>query len=140
MTDPEVFWWLSRPLDEEGAWRWLEHEMSVVEAGGDGTYAVVLAGENVVIGGIALKRRELDSGVEFELGYHLGRRWWGRGYATEAGRAMLDEARARGLTRVAAFIHPDNWRSQKVAERLGMRLERQIEWAGLPHDLWSRLL
>jgi RimJ/RimL family protein N-acetyltransferase len=97
----------------------------------------VLAAEQRVIGGVALKPRTLDTGVEVELGYHLGRAWWGSGYATEAALAMLDEARERGLTRVAAFIHPDNVRSSAVALRLGMHVERRFQWAGLPHDLWA---
>jgi RimJ/RimL family protein N-acetyltransferase len=136
VTDPAVFWWLPRPLDDEGARRWLETEIREVEEQGTGTYAVVLRADGRLIGGVALKPRHLDTGVEVELGYHLGRPWWGRGYATEAARAMLAEARGRGLARVVAFIYPGNLPSQAVADRLGMRVERRIQWAGLPHDVW----
>ena len=57
-----------------------------------------------VVGGCGLVRRELPEGVEIELGYHLRSDLWGRGLATEAARACLDEARERGLDRVIAFI------------------------------------
>jgi [ribosomal protein S5]-alanine N-acetyltransferase len=137
ITHPEVFWWLPQRLDDEGAQRWLETEIREVEEQGTGTYAVVLRADQKVIGGVALKPRHLDTGCEVEIGYHLGRRWWGRGYATEAARAMLAEARSRGLVRVTAFIYPDNVASRAVAERLGMRVERRIQWAGLPHDVWA---
>lgn len=113
------------------------HEVRTV---GTGLYAVVLTATGQVIGGVALKRRVIDEDHEFELGYHLGGWWWGRGYATEAARAMLAEARARGLTRIVALIHPENLRSRAVAVRLEMTLERRIEWAGLPHDLWALAL
>ena len=113
------------------------HEVRTV---GTGLYAVVLTATGQVIGGVSLKRRVIDEDHEFELGYHLGGSWWGRGYATEAARAMLAEARARGLTRIVALIHPGNLRSRDVAVRLEMTLERRIEWAGLPHDLWALVL
>jgi RimJ/RimL family protein N-acetyltransferase len=53
---------------------------------------------------------------------------WGNGYATEVGRAALDLAAkvAPGIP-VAALIRPDNTPSLRVAERLGLRLEREVE-------------
>ena len=50
---------------------------------------------------------------------------------------MLDEAYARGLRRVVAFIMNSNQPSLAVARRLGMSYERDIEWAGQPHQLWA---
>ena len=136
-ADPRVFWWLPEPLDHEEARLWLEREIREVRDVGTGLYAVVLTATGRVIGGVSLKRRAIDGGHVFELGYHLGSSWWGRGYATEAARAMVAEARARGLTRIVALIDPDNLRSRAVAVRLEMSLERRIEWDGLPHDLWA---
>jgi RimJ/RimL family protein N-acetyltransferase len=55
-----------------------------------------------------------------ELGWVLGREHWGRGYATEAARAVRDWARrALGIERLISLIAADNVRSQRVAERLG---------------------
>ena len=53
---------------------------------------------------------------------------------------MVMEARARGLTRLIALIHPDNLHSRAVAVRLEMSLERRIEWDGQSHDLWALAL
>ena len=75
-----------------------------------------------VIGGISLLvSPEHDTG---ELGYLLGRRWWGQGLATEAARAIIDWGFRRfRLHKVYARAHVDNERSWRVMERLGMTRE-----------------
>ncbi len=61
-------------------------------------------------------------GPEIELGYRLARRFWGRGYATEAARAVLAHAFDRlALERVVAVTLPGNLASQRVLEKIGMR-------------------
>ena len=58
---------------------------------------------------------------EIELGYRLGRRWWRRGYATEAASACLRFAFGElGLERVVAVTDPDNVASQRVLAKIGM--------------------
>ena len=66
---------------------------------------------------------------ELEVGWTLARGAWGRGYATEAGRAAVEWARSSlGLTRIASCIVPANDRSIAVAERLGMTFDRMDEF------------
>ncbi|KTT75738.1 GNAT family N-acetyltransferase [Sphingomonas endophytica] len=73
--------------------------------------------EHRLIGGIGLHRA--DNG-DHELGYWLTPDTWGRGYATEAGRAVIDIARhALPLTRVTAYHHADNPASGHVLRKLG---------------------
>ena len=75
-----------------------------------------------VIGGISLHvNREHETA---ELGYLLGKRWWGRGLATEAARAVVDWGfRSLKLHKVYARAHVDNKPSWRVMERLGMTRE-----------------
>ncbi len=71
---------------------------------------------------------------EGELGYRLARAYWGRGLATEAARAVCDAGFTQfGLTRILAAIDPANAASLKVAEKLGMRYEREIMFDGYDH-------
>lgn len=54
-----------------------------------------------------------------ELGYSLGRAYWGNGYATEAVRAMLDHAGPLGLRQLDAYSFVDNPASARVLEKAG---------------------
>ena len=54
------------------------------------------------------------------LAYVLGSRFWGRGIATRAVRAMIDELRARhGVKDCIAIIKSRNARSSRLLQRLG---------------------
>jgi RimJ/RimL family protein N-acetyltransferase len=72
-----------------------------------------------LVGTIGIGRRP-DG--EREFGYFIARRFWGRGYATEAGRAVLDFARdSLRLPRLNAGYFLDNPASGRVLEKLGFR-------------------
>jgi RimJ/RimL family protein N-acetyltransferase len=59
-----------------------------------------------------------------ELGYWIGRPFWGRGYATEAARAMLDFGfGSMGLNRIFAHHMRDNPASGRVLANIGMTRE-----------------
>jgi RimJ/RimL family protein N-acetyltransferase len=61
-----------------------------------------------------------------EIGWRLGRAYWGSGYATEGARAALRFGFVeRGLERVVSIRHVDNVRSARVMEKLGLRFERR---------------
>jgi RimJ/RimL family protein N-acetyltransferase len=62
-----------------------------------------------------------------EVGWRFARGAWGHGYATEGARAALGHAFGPlGLASVISIIEPDNLRSLRVAERLGMRRRRDL--------------
>ncbi|WFB11636.1 GNAT family N-acetyltransferase [Streptomyces sp. LX-29] len=58
---------------------------------------------------------------EIEIGWRLGRAFWGLGYATLAAEATLERVRAAGVDRVVAMVDARNERSLAVTRRLGMR-------------------
>jgi len=72
---------------------------------------------------------------ERELGYTFDAIYWGHGYATEAAQCVFEYARnVRKLGRVLSVIHGENVRSQRVAQRCGLRRE------GGPVDVLGRQL
>lgn len=71
-----------------------------------------------LIGGMGLSAWQDEPN---ELGYWLTPDAWGRGFATEAGRALLQAARARGIRRVTAGHFIDNPASGQVLRKLGFR-------------------
>jgi RimJ/RimL family protein N-acetyltransferase len=63
-------------------------------------------------------------GPEIELAYHVVPSRWGRGYATEAGAALLEAAwRETDLDHVVAIAFPENRASTRVMKKLGMTYE-----------------
>jgi RimJ/RimL family protein N-acetyltransferase len=75
---------------------------------------------------------------EVEIGWMLTPSAWGRGYATEAGRAIRDEAFERlKLESIVAVHHPDNAASGRVMEKLDMTFERDVVTKeGWPYRLY----
>jgi RimJ/RimL family protein N-acetyltransferase len=77
-----------------------------------------------------------------ELGYRFFPEYWGRGLATEAGRASIEFARSDlGLTRLVAMVHPENVASARVVEKLGFSVEKKLAYSGLEGvevDLYAR--
>ncbi|RRR97470.1 GNAT family N-acetyltransferase [Glycomyces terrestris] len=66
-----------------------------------------------------------------EVGWRIARPRWGRGYAPEAARAVVGFAFGElGLDRLVSCIHSDNAASVRVAEKLGMALERETTVPG----------
>ncbi|MCW2699557.1 MAG: acetyltransferase [Blastococcus sp.] len=63
---------------------------------------------------------------EWEIGWRLGRPFWGRGYASRAAHAALERARQAGVSHVVAMIQTGNAASFRVATRLGMVVEREL--------------
>lgn len=66
-----------------------------------------------------------------EVGYLLGREWWGRGYATEAAQTAMDWGfREMGFDELISLIDPANKASIAVATRLGESLRGHAEVMG----------
>jgi RimJ/RimL family protein N-acetyltransferase len=63
---------------------------------------------------------------EIEIGWRLGRKYWGRGYVTAAARLTLERVRAAGVGSVVAMVDAENKRSVAVTRRLGMELTHRF--------------
>ncbi|MDO9352084.1 MAG: GNAT family N-acetyltransferase [Solirubrobacteraceae bacterium] len=120
-SDPEVMRWVGRgavstPAATEGMLRqYIAHQ----DAHGFAFWAVVDRTSGRVIGDAGLART-IEG--EVEMGYTLGRRWWGGGRATEAAGLWLDAAfRQLDIPRLRALVEAPNLGSRHVLEKLGFR-------------------
>jgi RimJ/RimL family protein N-acetyltransferase len=107
------------------------------EADGFGLFTTVRKADETVIGRVGLivwnpetwqvTRAAANGPTELEVGYTLGRDFWGRGYATEAAAAARDFALNQlGADRLIALIIHGNEASENVARKLGLEYERDI--------------
>lgn len=84
-----------------------------------------------VIGDCGLLPKEIEGVEEIELVYVISHSRWGRGYATEAARGLKRYAfETLDLRRIVSLIDPENIASQRVAEKLGLELEREVARPG----------
>jgi [ribosomal protein S5]-alanine N-acetyltransferase len=91
---------------------------------GFGLWAITDKESGEMFGDCGITLQETSEGLEPEIGYHLWRDHWGKGYATEAATACRDHAfSVIGLSRIVSIVHPDNLPSQKVAARVHQRRE-----------------
>ena len=96
------------------------HEaLSTVLAAPD-SYAVTLASTGEIVGSIAL-RIDADSpeASVADIGYWIGAPYWGNGYATEAGHAIIERARELGVSTIILKYFDGNEASRRVSEKLG---------------------
>lgn len=81
-------------------------------------------------------RRSTIAGKEcVELLYALRPDAWGHGYATEIAVLAIGEGRRLELEEVHGLVAAHNVASRRVLEKVGIRFERTVEHAGLPHVL-----
>jgi len=87
-------------------------------------WAVERAADGVLLGTLYLAPAEDPAWATYEVGFVFHPDHWGRGYATEAARALLDHVFGDlGAHRVLAHCDPRNAASWRLLERLGMRRE-----------------
>lgn len=92
---------------------------------GFGLYLAELKGSRTPIGICGLVKR--DSLEDVDVGFAFLPEFWGRGYAYESASAVLAFAKSvLGLPRIVAVTAPDNERSIRVLEKLGLRFDRMV--------------
>lgn len=104
-----------------------------------GLWATVHKTTGKFIGRCGLLPWEIDDRLETEIAYLLDKSYWHQGLATEAARGILKYAFEQlHLSRLICLMHPENVASQKVAERIGMTLERSVD--GIAGDHFPTLI
>jgi RimJ/RimL family protein N-acetyltransferase len=131
LGDPEVMAFYPRPKDRAEALDWIRWNRRLYEERGFGLWVIELRESGAFVGDCGLTPQEVNGTIEIEVGYHVRRAVQRRGYGTEAAEAARDYARnVLGLSRLIAIIHPDNVASQRVAEKIGLAFEKEIERHG----------
>ena len=106
-----------------------------------GLWATIHKETGQFIGRCGLLPWTIEGQREVEVAYTIAQDHWGQGLATEAARGILEYGFAQlHLSRLICLIDPENVASQKVAEKIGMSLERNVDgWEGdgIPFLIYS---
>lgn len=105
-----------------------------------GWFAVIRRRDGQILGDVVLRSAPWGQDLA-EVGWHVGKAWQGRGYATEAATGLLVHAKEYGVEEVYAKILPENTASRGVARQLGMQIiDRLDDPTRGDHDLWAKML
>lgn len=129
--DPEVMRYigLGKCLSRSESWRSMATMLGHWQLRGYGMWAVEECPSGEMIGRIGCWQPEGWPG--FEIGWTLRQAYWGRGLGTEGAKAAMDYAFGKlQQSHVISLIHPENYLSRRVAEKLGEKLEGTMEISG----------
>lgn len=120
-------------VDRRTAWRMFNAGLGQWVMDGIGHWAIEERETGAFAGSIGAFHREPRPGpcdpAEIELGWSISASVRGRGFATEAARAVVAYAFAtKKVAHVVAYIDHDNPSSIRVAEKLGMKYERDVDF------------
>jgi RimJ/RimL family protein N-acetyltransferase len=129
---------IPHPYPAGGATPWIASHAEAWREGKRGTWAIVRAADEALIGAVGLNLTLVHQRAE--LGYWIAHEEWGKGYATEAVRRLIGFAfDDLGLHRVQAHHFVENPASGRVMEHAGMRAEGTRRGAffrdGVPRDV-----
>lgn len=121
LGDAEVMRFYPAPKTRDEAVAWIEWNQRNYAVHGYGLW-IIETHDGEFVGDCGLTWQEVNGVLKLEVGYHVGTRWQGRGFATEAAAACRDLAIVRiAADELVAIIHPENRASERVAEKIGIR-------------------
>jgi RimJ/RimL family protein N-acetyltransferase len=133
LGDPLVMRYWPRPFTRAEAVEWIERQQARYAEHGHGYWLALDRATGEPVGQLGLLMSEVDGTREPALGYILRRERWGAGLGAEGAQACLDWGFRRGYARILCLIRPENAPSLRVAQRLGLRRERETVYADLRH-------
>jgi RimJ/RimL family protein N-acetyltransferase len=117
---------------EERAEHWVNKNLTRYRENRYGLQVLLDKNTNAFIGQCGLLAQEVDGVHEIEVGYHIFKKYWGNGYAPEAAKLFITYAFQNDLTdSVISIIDTRNIKSQRVADKNGLKREKQTNWSGL---------
>lgn len=138
LGDAEAMQYYPHPFSRQEVEQFIQKQILRYKNDGFGLWAVILKGTGELIGDCGLAMQEVEGQRQLEVGYHLRRDHWHRGYATEAARACVEygfkELRVR---EIICMIRPENLPSRRVAERVALKAGKQVFWSGFNHLIYA---
>ena len=128
-SDPDVakymFWTSHNDINKTK--EWIDFEIGQIENEGWYRFALVLKENNELIGTVILY---YDDEVDcYEIGYNLGKEYWGKGYGTEAVSKVIEFAIDKlGITEIVGRFAKENIASGKLLYKVGFIYEKDIDY------------
>ena len=140
-SDPVAMEFYPSTKSEAETLEWIDWNNQSYQQNGFGLWALIDKDSSKFVGQAGLiLQQNVDGADETEIAYLLVRKYWGNGFATEAALSCRDLAFSRfDCERVISLIDPKNIPSIRVAGRIGMVLEKNVQRWGKTVDVYFQL-
>ncbi len=128
------------PYKKQDAVKWIRKTHYGIKKRKEYSLGIILKNENKLIGAISLMHIDCKN-KNAELGYWLGKKYWGKGYMTEAVKLMLKFAFEKlKLHRIYANLFEKNVASRRVLEKASFKLEGIMREHKYRYNKWHNEL
>ncbi|MBQ3080506.1 MAG: GNAT family N-acetyltransferase [Clostridia bacterium] len=128
LSDPVTMAHYPKPYDENGVRRWIQWSLDNYEKYGFGLWAIVLKETGEFIGDCGITLQNIDGCTLPEIGYHIHKNHWRKGYAKEAAKAVRDWAfENTDYPCLYSYMKYTNAGSYGAASSIGMRKIKEYE-------------
>jgi len=127
LSDKESMKFYDHPYSEKEVENWIQWSLDNYQKYNHGLWAVILKEDNTFLGDCGITIQEIEGEHLPELGYHIKKEYWNKGFATEAARACKQYAfDVLEIKTLYTYTTTNNVPSRKVAEKNGMRFVKQF--------------
>lgn len=128
LSDPESMQYYPHPFSEEKVEKWIQWNIENYRKYKHGLWAVILKKDEKFIGDCGITMQNIENEIVPEIGFHINKEYWNKGYATEAAFACKEYAfNVLRYPSIFSYTTIKNVPSQKVAEKIGMQVYQFIE-------------
>ncbi|TFJ91241.1 N-acetyltransferase [Lentibacillus salicampi] len=131
LSDPVSMQYYSNSFNQEEVKNWIKWNMKNYKQEKHGLWAVILKEGDTFIGDCGITMQNIDDERLPEIGFHIIKEYWNKGYATEAAFACKEYAfNILGYPKIFSYTTLQNIPSQKVAAKIGMETYKFFEKNG----------
>lgn len=138
VADEEQMRFYPLPRTKDEAHEWISRNLRLYKEHGFGFWFMEAIEGGDFLGYCGIRPLTIEGIEEVEMGWHTRKQFWGQGLATEAAAACRDLAFTRfAITRLVATIDPSHEASLRVANKIGMKLDKEAVLDGWPCVVYS---
>ena len=138
ISDAETMKHYPRPYEEKGVKRWLDWSLDNYNKYGFGLLAIELKETKEFIGDCGITMQNIDGELLPEIGYHINKKHWRKGYAKEAAIAVRNWAFSnRDFPALYSYMNVTNEASFKTAESAGLTRIKEYIDDGFAHYVYK---
>jgi [ribosomal protein S5]-alanine N-acetyltransferase len=97
-----------------------------------GFFPIISKNHKKLIGYLGLISQNVDDLDRIELTHRLNPQYWGQGFVPETTKAVTKYAKSLGIPEIISIIEAENKNSIRVAEKLGMTIEKETVFQNIP--------